>query len=235
MMKPGLVFVSLLMMMAAVSCKKGSGSIDEPVSQRLGDSCSYVIDGKTYTCNTSGSRGHGIMGMGLDTATKTWNADSLIYFTVFSLGHTEAALPSAGGYLQVYFTKKYGKNQLSKPLNDVPHPASELDLYAVGGHPYSIEFQRFNTTDGIAMDVDCLGCNTRTTRYSTYIYTSAFWPTTLGPDMQKDAKFKITKLEKQPDGFYLLEALFTANIFDPDEKGKRVENGYLRTYISDRN
>jgi hypothetical protein len=234
MRKSGVSVLALLMIVAAASCKK-TGAVEKLVSPRLADSCSYVIDGKTYTCNMSGSVGHGIMGVGLDTVSKTWNPDSLIYFTVFSLAHTESNNASSSGYLEVYFTKKYGRNQLSKYSNDLPRPASLLDLYSIGGHSYSVEFQRFNTTDGIAMDVDCRGCNTRTTRLSTYITTSAFWPTTLGPDIQKDSKFEITKLEKQPDGFYLLEALFTANIFDADENGKRVENGYLRTYVSDGN
>lgn len=226
------ILSTTFIVLSLVSCTKNTdlkelqgNLIDET------DSCSYTIDGKQFACDRMVSFERGNAGANLDSATRQWNSDTSQYRNSFTLIKSEDENMNDNGYLKISFIKKYGKNQLTKtwPIG-ILGPATEMELYAKGEYSYAMDYNRSNSGNGVAIDV--LNRNDSSVEHLlTYIYASAFSSTTIGPDSQKNSRFEILQMRSLADGTHLLEAKFTANVFNWDEKAKKLENGYLRIHV----
>ena len=224
------ILVITFIVASFVACRKEIKPEEEPQANviNLNDSCSYTIDGKQFTCDNLVSFGRGNSGANLDIATGEYDPDTSLYFTSYALMNKEGG----GGYLDISFIKKYGKNQLTKTwFGGILGPATDLELYKKGEHNYAVEYERSNSQNGIAFAV-INTTNTSSERLITYINASAFWSTTIPSDCQNDSKFEIVKLFPLADGSHIMEAIFTATVFDAKEKAKKLENGYLRLNVN---
>ena len=196
------------------------------------DSCSYAIDGKIYTCEGIGGKGWGNYGMNLDTSNGQWkwHPDSLLYSTEVRFYSFKDNI-SDNAYFQLRFTKKYGKNQLAPKIGTMLAPATDIDLYGMGPHKFAVEFERFNNDEGVVLTMD-KWTGSSFERLSTNSNASVSWPTTINPQSHNDSEFEIVKVQPLPYGYdgYIIEARFSANVFDKQEQGKRVE-GYVRFRI----
>ena len=134
-------------------------------------------------------------------------------------------------YFRLVFTKKYGKNQLAPKIGTMLAPATDMDLYGMGLHKFAVEFDRFNNDEGVVLTMDKL-TGSSIERFSTNSNTPVSWPTTIGPQSHDNSEFEIVKVQPLPYGYdgYIIEARFSANVFDKQEQAKRVE-GYVRFRI----
>lgn len=202
---------------------------------KLTDSCSYTIDGVTYTCDRPYSNGRGSAGANLDTSNGgwKWDADTLLYSAFYQIGYSSIPNSTQGGNLKITLVKKFGKNQLKPSAGIwVFRPVSDTLLYYPKGQRlYAVDYDRFNSQNGVVLQV--MG-NTGNMR--TYSYKPVSVSTAISNGSQKDSKFEITNVYWVPasDGWldrHILEAKFTATVFDNDERPHRLENGYLRLHV----
>ncbi len=220
------------------SCKKDNASpvvksvITPATIAYVTDSCTYTIEGKRYTCDSYVSFGRGDAGAHLDS-NHHWHSDSTQYHTEFILIKKEDGNKTDDGYIDITFIKNYSKNQLTKtwPIN-IAGPESENELYKKGYYKYALDYKRFNTQSGIAIDViNRLDGSSTAEHCITYIDAPAFSPTKIGANSQDNSKFEIVSFSALPDGSHLMEARFEANVFNPQELVKRLENGYIRIHV----
>jgi hypothetical protein len=218
----------------AASCRKSSSDLNPspilppvPVSI-ISDSCSYTINGKQFICNTLFSDGKGNAGANLDTAQNKWNADSLQYRVTYGLYNNIDS--TNDGNVLIHFVKKYAKTQLVKPVLGIIVPETDSLLFLKGIQKYAVDYDRFNSMNGIAMQVH-YKTDTTSEILLSYVYASAFLPTTINNDVQKDAQFEIITVTRLANGKHIIEAKFTANLFTKTEKLRRLENGYLRLHV----
>jgi hypothetical protein len=215
-----------------ISCQKSiSVNHEEIVSEEKvitpKDSCSYTIDGITYGFSGYASFGRGTGGAKLDTVTGEWHPDTLYYSNIYRL------IPAnflSGGSIEISFIKHYHRNQLSVLRTGISGPVSELELYNNVDYKYALDFKRHNLMEGIALDVRFFNAGKSETLCS-YIHQSWKTPTNISYTAQANSGFNITKMEKLKDGGYILEATFSAVVFDRNEIAKKLENGYLRLLI----
>ena len=196
----------------------------------ISDSCSYTINGMQFICDKPYGEGRVNAYANFDVTTNNWDSDTLQYRTMF--GFYKASNPSAenDGHVIIHFVKKYPKNQLIKPILGILAPVTDTPLYVKGTRNYAVDFDRFNSQNGIALEVvNRTGTSTET--LLTFIYASRFAATTLNNDCQSNSQFEILNMYKDSDGRNIIEAKFTSNLFDKFENLKRLENGYMRIHV----
>jgi len=233
--------LSLLSTIAAVllfsSCQKNNIEPEPKPKEdiftwlaKVKDSCSYTIDGKVYTCDHIGGTGWANRGTNLDTSNGQWkwHPDSLLYSTEFRFYSSSI---SDHAYFELQFAKKYGKNQLAPKIGTMLAPPTNMDLYGMGLHKFAVEFERFNNDEGVVLTMDKL-TGSSIERLSTISNYPVPMPTTIGPQSHNDSEFEIVKVQPLPYGYdgYIIEAWFSANVFDKQEQAKRVE-GYVRLRV----
>ena len=98
-------------------------------------------------------------------------------------------------------------------------------------HKFAVEFERFNNDEGVVLTMD-KWTGSSFERLSTSSKTPVSWPTTIGPQSHNNSEFEIVKVQQVPYGYrgHIIEARFSANVFDRQEQAKRVE-GYVRFRI----
>ena len=217
-----------------ISCTKRPPNTTDPQTKlsKITDSCSYTIDGVQFICDKPSTDGRGNAGANLDTTNKSWkwDTDSIQYRVMYGLDKISNTPAQNDGRLIIYFVKKYGKNQLINPIGGIMAPLTDTPLYLKGIQHYAIDYDRFNSQDGIALQVTNR-TGTSSEILFTYIDASPFSSTTLNNDCQQNSQFEIINASKLPNGGRIIEAKFTANLFDKNERLKRLENGYLRINV----
>ena len=99
-----------------------------------------------------------------------------------------------------------------------------------------MDFDRFNSQNGVVLELaGPVNGSSGIHLMSTYSSQAVHWPTTINNDSQKDSKFEITNIYFIPayNGWWnchLLEAKFSASVFDGSENPHLVE-GYLRIHV----
>jgi hypothetical protein len=233
-----LFFPVLVFTICFLSCKKEnykSFSLN-PVQQidtaKLTDSCSFTIDGNVFILDQIIAGGKGNSGANLDTTTRKFDSDTIQYQVSYKLVSSHPQTISNNNKLTVYFVKKICKNDLIRNVGfGIMGPVSDTTLYyPKGQHPYAVDFDRFNSQNGIVLNLSAPSIN-QTDALISYINQSAYWQSSLNNNCQADSKFEITYIYNLPNGAHLLEAKFTANLFDRNEKLKKLENGYLRIHV----
>ena len=96
-------------------------------------------------------------------------------------------------------------------------------------HNYAIDFDGFNSQDGVVLQVTNR-TGTSSQILFTYIDASPF-SSTLNNDCQENSQFEILNVYTLLNGEHIIEAKFTANLFNKSEEVKRLENGYLRVHV----
>ena len=206
---------------------------------KLTDSCSYTLDGIPYMCDKIYSNGGGNYGANLDTTGGwKWDADTILYGRSYSIRST--GVYGVGGDLTIGFVKKFAKSELTRNVNFIKAPVSDTLLYyPKGEQKYAVDFEGFNRHNGVVLEIpthigSILGAplpNLRTNTDKVYI------PTAINADSQRGSKFEITNVYFFPaNGVWLdhhiLEAKFSAIVFDIYENPHRLENGYIRIHVN---
>ncbi len=201
--------------------------------RNLTDSFSYTIDGQRFDGTSSYGFGKKNAGANLDTVNRSWrwSIDTTQYSINYALGNLGNV---SNGYIKINLIKNFKNIDLAYrilPFVKWPTSAAEIQMYALGKHPFAIDFDRHNYQDGIALSVR--GPNA--TSWISYIGASAQSTTSIPYNSQANSVFEVTRLQKLSTNEYdyLVEARFSANIFGAGEAIKKLENGYLRIHIRD--
>jgi hypothetical protein len=218
-----------------ISCTKKNDDLTnlpdpQPNISSIADSCSYTINGNQFICDKPNSDGRANAHANFNLTTNSWDADTLQYRTMFGFYKMSNPAAQNDGSIIIHFIKKYPKNLLIKPILGIMAPVTDTPLYVKGFRNYAVDFDRFNSQNGIAMEViNRTGSSAEI--LMTYIYASPFSASTLNNDCQSNSQFEIINVYKGPDGRRIIEAKFTANLFDKYENLKRLENGYMRIHV----
>lgn len=225
----------LLVLFFLASCKKDNLTIEPPMekpdaSALLRDSAAYTIDGKLITVNKVNSFG----GFNLQPNSKI---DSIINYASYISGDKDSIMfgqrydihdVDYHNDISVVFAKKFNKKNLNSNNSLWSNtPKNYLEMFYTGNYPYAVDLYKENTQDGVAIFV-----RTENQSFKTSGPDIFGQPTTIKKNAQKDSKFEVTKLTKLKTGSYMLEAKFSATIFDHEEKSKKIENGYLRLKLN---
>ncbi|MFC4213288.1 hypothetical protein ACFOWA_18990 [Pedobacter lithocola] len=217
------------------SCKKDNPNIDIPIDKAdivasLSDSAAYTIDGKLITVNKVNSFG----GFNLQPNSKI---DSIVNYSKYISGDKDSFMFGQRydihdldyhNDISFVFAKKFNKKNMNSNNSIWSNtPKNYLEMFYTGNYPYAVDLYNENTQNGVAIFVR---------NSSQYYKTSGpdFFgqATTIKKDAQKNSKFEVVKLTKLKTGSYMLEAKFSATIFDDKEKPKKIENGYLRLKLN---
>jgi hypothetical protein len=155
----------------------------------------------------------------VDKLTQHGNADSVLYYRTYTIYKTGDAS------ISLSFVKKYAKAQLHSDASSFLSPSNPPDLFTTGQHPFAFDFNRENTQNGIAIQVG------NGALYTTYSQLPLNVKTTLTAASQSNSKFEVTSLTKLANGAYILEAKFSATVFDMNENAKKLDNGYLKIHV----
>ncbi|KRT16636.1 hypothetical protein ASU31_07415 [Pedobacter ginsenosidimutans] len=212
------------------ACKKDN-PVNEPKNsiELLKDSASYVINGKSYTAIGIDKNMTYVTQSNLKiTSGENFNyllvgdKDSLLFVREYSI---RAAYTN----IAVSFIKIYNKNETEYTNENnggyLSYPKNKTDIFSPGSYRYSTEFNRSNSTSGIAFTlINQQGI------FKSYSQSDLGKQASVTPIDQKDSKFEIISLKKRKSD-YLLEAKFNLNVFDENKKPLKIENGYLRLSI----
>ncbi|MET4141519.1 hypothetical protein [Pedobacter sp. UYP1] len=194
----------------------------------LGDSCSYQMDGKSYsfTYQNGFQMGNAQTNLKLDSVVKSvryysGDKDSVMFSRSYDFNAKEY---NAG--INISFAKKYNKKEMGQSMLGLFVPKNGLDLFQPGNYKYPIDYEREHTQNGIAINLYT------SEDFSSYSKVSIGRPTVITSESQQQSKFEIIRCVKLSNNTYLLEAKFNAVVFDREEKVKKnVENGYLRLIL----
>ncbi|MFD2284679.1 hypothetical protein GJU39_03225 [Pedobacter petrophilus] len=224
-----------MVLLCFAACKKDDAIIEPPIDKPdplalLGDSASYTINGKLITVNKVNSFG----GFNLQPNSKV---DSIVKYTHYISGDKDSIMfgqrydihdVDYHNDISVVFAKKFNKKNMNSNNGIWSNtPKNYLEMFYTGNYPYAVDLYKENTQNGIAIFVRNEKQFFKTSGQD--YFGSA---TTITKDAQKDSKFEVIKLTKLKTGSYMLEAKFSATIFDENEKPKKVENGYLRLKLN---
>lgn len=226
------VLIGIAVLISFTACKKNNSVIEqEPEKQEsfgsVRDSAFYVIDGKASSVNLTN---------GYSTSFLQPNAkvDSIVNYNMFISGDKDSVMYVRTFYIhdsdydnqiKVSFAKKY-RNYADNGTLLTFVPQNELDVFGVGKHPYAVDLEKENTQNGIVIEILSNRKHLKTNGPDLFGV-----PTLINKDAQKGSTFEVTKLTKLEADVYLLEAKFSATLFDDEEKPKKMENGYLRLRI----
>lgn len=225
-------FFTFVVLLLFISCKKEKieakqeQSLSSPQEKLklVTDTCSYTIDGIRFSYKYLNSFGKGTQEADIDLQTGKGHPDSSMFSIKFGFN-------SELGFFEIRFMKKYGKNQLSIGKSNVLVPENEMELFTLGEYPYALDFERFSSQDGIAIST-LNRINNISYNGKSYQPSWRNFPTSIGHDAQKDSYFEITSLDTLSDGRIVMEAKFNVNIFDVNEKIKKVKDGFLRLHVN---
>ena len=239
-MKTRVFLVTSVLLTGFLSCEKPDIPLLLPVDvTKLTDSSSYTLDGIPYICDKIYSTGGGNYGANLDTTNGgwKWDPDTLLYSRSYSIRST-GVYGYIGGDLTITLAKKFAKSQLIRNMGGIKGPVSDTMLYyPKGEQKYAVDFGGFNRCNGVALDIptdigSVGGFGSILKTYSDEVYI----PTTINADSQKGSKFEITNVYFLPANgstleSHILEAKFSAVLFDRNEEPHRLEKGYLRIHV----
>lgn len=237
-MKNNQLIYAFFLFSAFASCKKDNNQETistkplVPVIAAVSDSVSYTIDGKTYTAGgmdinylTSGGEDANRKLVYPDSTNKHVYSligppDSVMYFQ-------KSTIFSNNANIRVFFLKKFIKQK--QGLYWMPGLNDELKLFTVGKHPLAEDFEWKNSQNGIAIDVSA-----NDKAYSSYNAYNGINTVMIPPGFQKNSSFEIISFTQTRSGHggYNLEARFNAVVFDAAGQQKKLDNGYLRLYLS---
>jgi hypothetical protein len=222
----GIVIVPLFF----AACKKDDPKIEPKNSlELLKDSASYAIDGKTYKSIgiekgitfTTQSNLKIISGLNFNYELEG-DKDSLLFVREFTIRASYTNIT-------ISFIKIYNKNETENTNENnggyLNYPKNRMDIFSPGFYKYSTDFNRSNSTSGIAFTV----INQQGV-YKSYSQSDLGKPASILQTDQNGSKFEIISLKKRESG-YLLEVKFNVNVFDENKKPLRIENGYLRLSV----
>lgn len=232
-MKTYHLLICSLFLLILFSCKKETSpeiAVAPAVIAVVRDSVSLIIGEKVYRAYERGtfrSLGNAYVNQKVLFAPDgknyqiTFDKDSLYFFTTNEIISDELRF-------KISFGKKFIKTQLAQRSSVVYSPTEmdQLLLYALGKHPYAIDFNRNYNQNGIAIEI-----SDRLTGYTTYLPGTLLDKDNSAQVSQQDAKFEIITLVKTSQGGYNIEAKFSANIYDHSGNKKRIEGGYLHAYM----
>lgn len=217
------------------ACKKDNPTIEPPIEKTnllslISDSAAYIIDGKLITVNKVNSFG----GFNLQPNSKI---DSIVNHSKYISGDKDSIMFGQRydihdldyhNDISVVFAKKFNKKNMNSNNSIWSNtPKNYLDMFYIGNYPYAVDLYNENTQDGVAIFV-----HNENQSYKTSGPDFFGQATTIKKDVQKNSKFEVIKLTKLKTGSYMLEAKFSATIFDREEKPKKIENGYLRLKLN---
>lgn len=227
------------MLCILLSCKKTSPVESKLIPTQVAkDSISFSINGINYSFNNTNSIGirnsqinikafnDSIPGRdyAYKTAGKFWygNPDSTMYSSTFGMRSNI----NQEAILEMYFNKKYKTTELFKSFQQMI-PKNQSDIFKPGKQSFAIDFEKENTREGVVLLLYTKGISLSSTKPGFSIYLQSH-----KMDIQNNSSFEILKVEHIKDDRYLLEAIFSMNLFDKDEKLYRVEKGFMRKNIN---
>lgn len=235
-MKTKKLLAGLALALFFFSCKKEDPIIEAPVIEKtdllslMSDSAAYTIDGKLIVVNKVNSFGS----FNLQPNSKI---DSIVNHSNYISGDKDSIMFGQRydihdldyhNDISVVFAKKFNKkNMISNNSIWSNTPKNYLEMFYTGNYPYAVDLYNENTQDGVAIFV-----RNNSQSYKTSGPDFFGQATTIKKDAQKNSKFEVIKLTKLKTGSYMLEAKFSATIFDREEKPKKIENGYLRLKLN---
>ncbi|EOR94238.1 hypothetical protein ADIARSV_2589 [Arcticibacter svalbardensis MN12-7] len=238
----GTYFIQVTLLCILLSCKKTSPveSIEpEPISSQIAkDSISFSINGINYSFNNTNLIGIGNSQINIKafndaipgrdyaykTAGKLWygNPDSTMYSSIFGMRSSI----NQEAILKIYFNKKYKTTELVESIQQMI-PKNQSDIFKPGIQSFAIDFEKENTREGVVLSLYTQGISLSSTKPGFSIYLQSH-----KMDIQDNSSFEFLKVEHIKDDKYLLEAVFSMNLFDQDEKLYRVEKGFMRKNIN---
>lgn len=214
-------------------------SVEATKITTLSDSCSFTLDGVSYIHDEAYETVRRNAGANLDTMNGEWkwDSDTLQYGVSYSIGSQPSGAGTVGG-LTVSFVKKFAKSQLTRAIiSGIVGPVSDTLLYyPKGEQQYAVDYDRFNSQNGVALEIITTSNSGVKDVLRTYSTEMVHLPARIKTNSEKDSKFEITNIhffpaiESGPNS-HVLEAKFSAVLFDKNEKSHRLENGYLRINI----
>lgn len=217
------------------SCKKDNPIIEPPIEkpdpfELLRDSAAYTINGKLITLNKVNSFG----GFNLQPNSKI---DSIVNNATYISGDKDSIMFGQRydihdldyhNDISVVFAKKFNKKNMNSNNSLWSNtPKNYLEMFYMGNYPFAVDLYKENTQNGVALFV-----RNENQYFKTSGPDSFGQPTIIQKNSQKDSKFEIFRLTKLKTGSYMLEAKFSATIFNNEEKPKKIENGYLRLKLN---
>ncbi|TCD12566.1 hypothetical protein EZ449_00525 [Pedobacter frigidisoli] len=213
-------------LLCLAACKKESPIIEPPIvkpdeTEIIRDSVAYVMDGKLNTASKYSS------GWKVSNVQPNSKVDSIVNYAYYISGDKDSVMYSKtysfyknSNKIDFIFIKKYNKKVMTSGF--LYEPSDIRDFYAVGMRNYALDYERNNSQNGIAINVNNEGA------YKTYGSDSFRIPPTLSADAQQNSKFEIISVKKTKTGLYILEARFNAKVYDDKNGSKRIDNGYLK-------
>jgi hypothetical protein len=228
-MKSFIILLSLVTFL--FSCKKTTidnkelvnpPNINYTASETYSDSCTYTIDGITFSCNKLRSNSGSLSGTNFNLSTLTWSPNDT---AMYSEGYSIDNVPSYNADIEINFAERRfipNYNTIFLPI----YPRNDSSFYKIRSFGYATDFKRFNTKEGVAIRVKYV-----TPSYNGYLYSysiKAPWQSSLVKDTcQNNSTFRITKTFKQNSLNYV-EAVFSANFYTVNEVEKKITNGFIR-------
>lgn len=126
---------------------------------------------------------------------------------------------------KIIFTKKFKDSELvwKAPLL---YPQNHDEIFKTGKPGFAADLDKENTTEGVAIELSDNALDKQL--ISMIPGFSIMVRSDLKKDIQDNAQFSITKVEKTKEGQYLIEAKFNLNLFDKNGQLFKLENGFLR-------
>ncbi len=222
-----------------MSCKKTSTIDSVDLQQNTTDSISFSMNNTLYSFNETYSVGVGNSQINVKpyneaiagrtyaygTAGKLWygTPDSTMYSSFFGLSSTTK---NRGITLEIYFNKKYKISDLTKSTF-VMIPEDQSKIFKPGKQPFAIDFEKENTREGVVLTIFGEGkiLSSKKPGFSIAMQSHRM-------DIQDNSSFEILKVDHIKGDDYLMEAVFSLNLFDEQENLYRVEQGFIRKRIN---
>jgi len=223
------------------SCKKGNEVLLTPETGKPEavvnkDSISFTINRTKYVFTDRRSFGSGNDAVNIKRSAVKIPGGKLAYQTdnAYWYGASDSTLYSAQFELnsksldqsfRLIFTKKFKDNELvwKAPLFYLQNHDA---LFKIGESGFATDLYKENTTEGVAIKLFDKELNGEL--ISMIPGFSIVVRSDLKNDLQDNSHFVITKVEKDKQGQYLIEARFNLNLYDKDGKLFKLENGFVK-------
>lgn len=237
-------FAVILAIVGMISCQGEIVETEELETEELeslvfSDSCSYTINDKTYFCNSANNFRGSTGGVDRDPETGLGKEDSLYFSSGFQFDNSPKS-SSIDGRLELFFSKKYAKNELNYTFSNTWPELTKTQRYnrfVEGEYPYAVDYYRNNNQNGVSITAYAESEAGKMEYYRTYIFAPINAETSIPLDAQKESYFEIIKIHHISDGGRVVEAKFKAKVFESTtytpysptyEKETTLENGYVR-------
>ncbi|WP_143959332.1 hypothetical protein [Litoribacter populi] len=228
-----LIFAVLLL----ASCQEnGEPVIQEEEETELVWEFTYTIGGVEYTGNSVNGNGTGVLQAYYVSQKPTFEEYDSLFFKV----STSMRDHSGDGSLKVILGKKYLKEELKIRTGNLYtlYEEDRKDFIQEGMYPYSFDYDRHNSQDGVALELAMLGENEHRHYLTTHSTAPYGFETLVKDDAQADSSFEILKVGTTPNGNTYIEATFEAKVFGYEGNGvktsiqREVTNGFVRMPVS---